>query len=130
MRNLLKHALILSLLVTTSIIADESRNFKENWSSHPETPGINSTAPAEDFTPSYDYYSFAQGKANIVFELKKPGYANIRIYDAAGKTVDELLTSTFGAGSHEIVWDPSKFPSGKYYYSLITSEYSITKQLN
>lgn len=130
MRNMLKHALILSILVTTSIISGERERTVSSLNSQPEITNPGAYTSAEDFSPSYDFRNSAGERSNITFMLRKPGYVNIRIYDAAGKTVDELLTSTFGAGSHEIVWDPSKFPSGKYYYSLITSEYSITKQLN
>lgn len=130
MRNLLKHALILGLFVTTSVLAGENKTSAINLDLQPEELNVSAAAPAEDFTPSYDYYNSARGKSNITFELKKPGYINIRIYDDEGNKVDELMKSTFGAGSHEIVWNSSKFPSGKYYYSIITSEFSVTKKLN
>lgn len=130
MRNLLKHAFIMGIFVTTSIIAGENKNFLVDSFTQPEVLNLTAITPAEDFTPSFDYFNSALGKTNITFELKKPGYVNIRIYDAAGNTVDELMKSTFGAGRHEITWNSSMFPSGKYYYSIITSEFSITKKLN
>lgn len=130
MRNLLKHAFMIGIFVTTSIIAGEYKNVPAHLVTQQEVIDASMTTPAEEFTPYFDYFNSAFGKSNIKFELKKPGYVNIRIYDDAGNTVDELLKSTFGAGIHEISWNSSMFPSGKYYYSIITSEFSITKKLN
>lgn len=89
----------------------------------------NTKSETDDFTPSTDYSISNHGICSITFSLVKPGFVNIKIYDEKGNVVDELARSTFGAGTHEVKWNSSKFSAGSYYYSLITGEYSKTKKI-
>lgn len=82
-----------------------------------------------DFTPAGDFYNSQKSLSVISIVLTKPGFVNIKIYDEKGNTVDELARSSFGKGEHKVNWNSSKFPAGTYYYSVITSEYSITKKI-
>jgi flagellar hook assembly protein FlgD len=83
----------------------------------------------DDFTPSTDYSISNKSICSITFSLVKPGFVNIKIYDEKGNVIDELARSSFGAGSHEVKWNSSKFSAGSFYYSLITEEYSKTKKI-
>jgi hypothetical protein len=78
------------------------------------------------FMPSDDYQQNVSSLAEIRFTLNKPGFVSIKIYNSAGSTIDELARSSFGAGSHEIKWNVSKFPDDVYYYSIVSNEFSET----
>lgn len=82
-----------------------------------------------DFTTAGDSYNSNSNLSVISFRLTKPGFVNIKIYDAKGNTIDELARSSFSEGNHEVKWNSSKFSAGTYYYSIITGEYSITKKI-
>lgn len=84
---------------------------------------------SDGFMPADDYMPSQEKLAEIKFNLKKPGFVSIKIYNSQGKTVDELARSSFGAGSHEIKWNESKFPGDVYYYSIVSNEFSETNKI-
>lgn len=51
------------------------------------------------------------------------------IYDLLGRVVSMLVKEQLIPGSYEIKWDASHFPSGIYYYKLITDSFSETKKM-
>jgi len=65
----------------------------------------------------------------IKFGIVKSGIVQIRVYDAAGRIVDELVNNGYTPGSYEIKWDASKYSSGIYFYSIVTNEFTQTKKM-
>jgi hypothetical protein len=53
----------------------------------------------------------------------------IKIYDILGNEVATLINQYLPAGSHEVVFDASRMPSGIYYYKLKSGNYSDTKKM-
>lgn len=81
------------------------------------------------FMSADDFTAAEVSLVGIKFSLLNPGFVSIKIYDSQGKTVDELARSSFGAGSHEIKWNVSKFPGDVYYYSIVSNEFSETNKI-
>ena len=54
---------------------------------------------------------------------------SLRIYDVLGKEIAVLVNENLKPGIYEIEWDASNIPSGVYFYSLITSEFTQTKKM-
>lgn len=54
---------------------------------------------------------------------------NISIYDITGKLIETLINKSLNSGSYEIIWDASSLPSGVYFYTLKTEEFSQTKKM-
>jgi len=59
----------------------------------------------------------------IRFDLPRSGEVNLRVFDAAGRTVRVLLNERVAAGPHQTVWDGRdasgrQMPSGVYFYAL------------
>ncbi len=81
------------------------------------------------FMPADDFAATEVSLVGIKFSLLNPGFVSIKIYDSQGKTVDELARSSFGAGSHDIKWNVSKFPGDVYYYSIVSNEFSETNKI-
>lgn len=59
----------------------------------------------------------------ITFALPKAGRTTLRIYDLAGRLVNELVASDLAAGTHEVIWNGTDsqgrgVASGSYLYRL------------
>lgn len=65
----------------------------------------------------------------IKFGIVKSGNVQLRVYDAAGRIVDELVNNSFIPGSYEVQWDASKYSSGIYFYSIVTNDLRETKKM-
>ena len=66
----------------------------------------------------------------IRFELKKRSKVLLRIIDPLGKLVTVLLNNEMEAGTHNVMFNTSKFPSlssGVYYFILTTDNTSESK---
>ena len=53
----------------------------------------------------------------------------LTIYDVLGKEAAVLVNENLKAGSYEVEWDASEFPSGDYFYQLSTTGYTETKKM-
>jgi hypothetical protein len=56
---------------------------------------------------------------------------NIRlyIYDIKGREIAMLINQELEPGSYKIDLDASKYPSGSYYYKIVTDEFTDTKKM-
>jgi hypothetical protein len=57
------------------------------------------------------------------------GMTRLVIYDVLGKEVAILVNENLKPGSYEASWDGTNYPSGVYFYKLITDIYSETKKM-
>ena len=76
-----------------------------------------------DFTPSA--YSLGQNYPNpfnpttsITYALPENAFVSLKVYNAIGKEVIELVNETQSADIHKVTLDASKLGSGIYYYVL------------
>jgi hypothetical protein len=53
----------------------------------------------------------------------------LKVYDVLGKEIAVLVNENLKPGTYEIEWDATNIPSGVYFYSLITSEFTQTKKM-
>ncbi|MBN2069903.1 MAG: T9SS type A sorting domain-containing protein [Candidatus Krumholzibacteriota bacterium] len=70
----------------------------------------------------------------IKFGLDAPEFVSLRIYDAAGRLVRELVNGPMPAGYHDKLWDGRTdggvlAASGVYFYKLSAGEYTETKKM-
>jgi hypothetical protein len=96
--------------------------------------GLTSVSPVLNNTPSQ--YSLMQNYPNpfnpstrIVYELPVPNPVKLAVYDILGREVAVLVNEKQSAGKYGIEWNASNFPSGVYFYKLITSDYTETKRM-
>jgi hypothetical protein len=54
---------------------------------------------------------------------------NLTIYDVLGREMAVLVNETLSPGTYEIEWDGSNYPSGVYFYKLITESFSETRKM-
>jgi len=66
---------------------------------------------------------------NIRFDLPRDTKVSLVIYDVRGRQVAELVNSRLNAGSYNVDWDASNFPSAIYFYSLTADNFRAVKKL-
>jgi hypothetical protein len=53
----------------------------------------------------------------------------LKIYDILGKEISSLVNEELKPGTYEIEWNAENIPSGVYFYSLITNDFTQTKRM-
>ncbi|MFC2092744.1 right-handed parallel beta-helix repeat-containing protein [Bacteroidota bacterium] len=66
---------------------------------------------------------------NIRFDVQQSSYIKLIVFDILGKEVATLVSGKFRAGSYEVDWNASNYPSGVYFYTLQAGEYIETKKM-
>ena len=57
------------------------------------------------------------------------GMITLIIYDILGREVAILVNEQLQPGTYEVEWDGTNYPSGVYFYKLVSSEYTETKKM-
>jgi len=70
----------------------------------------------------------------IRYELPRPGWVSLRIYDLLGREVRSLINEDKPAGFHQVAWDGKDnqgqdMPSGIYLYRLGSGRFASTRKL-
>lgn len=68
-------------------------------------------------------------ETKILFTLKDNTEISLTIYDISGRLVSKLLQGRLQPGNHSIIFKSENLPSGVYFYTLKSSEYSETKKM-
>jgi hypothetical protein len=81
------------------------------------------------FELAQNYPNPFNARTNISFELAKPGFVDLTVYDITGAKVATLASENMAPGTHQINWDASGVASGVYYYSLKANGSEVTKKM-
>ena len=65
----------------------------------------------------------------IKFDILKSSNVKIIIYNALGKEVTSLVNEKLIAGSYEVSWNGSSYPSGVYFYKLVAGDFVNVKKM-
>ncbi|MCI0472881.1 MAG: T9SS type A sorting domain-containing protein, partial [Ignavibacteria bacterium] len=97
--------------------------------------GNNSTVPT-DFMLFQNYPNPFNPKTIINYQLPRHGgsstagvFVKLTVYDITGKAIVILVNEMKKAGYYEAEFDGSNLPSGVYFYSLTSNNYSDTKKM-
>jgi hypothetical protein len=66
---------------------------------------------------------------NIKFNLPKPGFTKVEVYDMLGKKVETLVNQHLTPGNYKVTFDASHLSSGIYFYNLNSESFSETKRM-
>ncbi len=100
-----------SATITTGIVLDNSSGLPKEYSLFQNYPN--------PFNPSTE----------IKFSIAKPGLVSLRIYNALGQEVDNLVNKFLSSGSYRVSWNADNMPSGIYFYSLSTGSFMQVKKM-
>ena len=65
----------------------------------------------------------------IKYSIKEQGLVKLKIYDALGKAVTELVNQIQPAGTYTVNFNASRFASGIYFYSITTKDFYEVKKM-
>ncbi len=65
----------------------------------------------------------------IKFDLPKSESVKMIIYDALGREITTLVNEKLNPGTYLVDWDATNYPSGVYFYQLISGSYIETKKM-
>jgi hypothetical protein len=96
-----------------------------------ETQGITNvnnsvTASPEDFKILQNYPNPFNPATVVKYQIGKPGFLNISVFDEKGSKIDELFNGNSKAGEHSITWKPVNEQSGIYFLRIVSEYYSET----
>jgi len=65
----------------------------------------------------------------IEYELAKPGWVSLKVYDMTGQQVASLVDGEVVIGLHRVNWTPTGLASGVYFYTIAVNEFKQTRKL-
>lgn len=65
----------------------------------------------------------------IRFDIPRISKVNVIVYDILGRETVKLFDNILQPGKFEILWNASNYPSGVYFYRLITADFTETKKM-
>ena len=94
---------------------------------------ISSEIPNQ-FSLSQNYPNPFNPSTKIKFDLPAVGQRHafdvrLIIYDVLGREIATLVNEELNPGMYEVTWDASSYPSGVYFYKLVTQDFSETKKM-
>jgi aminopeptidase N len=66
---------------------------------------------------------------SIRFDIPKNTFVKLKVYDVLGKEVATLINEERAAGSYNVDWNASFYPSGIYFYKLESKDFTETKRM-
>ncbi len=65
----------------------------------------------------------------ISFVLREESYINLDVFNIQGRIVENLQDGFLSAGTHELSWEASQYPSGIYLVKLIGDNFTTSKRI-
>jgi hypothetical protein len=88
----------------------------------------NSGAVPRTFEVAQNYPNPFNPSTMIKFTLPEQLRVKVQIYDMLGRAIATIADKTMSAGTHEVAWDGSSFPSGVYLYKVTAGPYSEVRK--
>ena len=88
----------------------------------------NSELPKE-FKLYNNYPNPFNPSTKIKFDIPKSSLVKLFVYDVLGREIKTLVNEKLNAGRFEVSWDGSDYPSGVYFYRLVTDKYVDVKKM-
>ncbi|MEO8512604.1 MAG: T9SS type A sorting domain-containing protein [Ignavibacteria bacterium] len=92
------------------------------------TGNIQTETPS-GFSLSQNYPNPFNPSTSIEFTLPEAEKVSLKVFDATGKLVTEIIDHSLEAGTHEINFNASELSSGAYFYKLETKNFTDVKKM-
>jgi photosystem II stability/assembly factor-like uncharacterized protein len=93
-----------------------------------DVKNISSNIP-DRFSLSQNYPNPFNPNTNIKFAIPRSGFVKLKIFDAIGREVKNLVNENLSVGEYETNFDGSSLNSGIYFYKLETDNFTETKKM-
>ncbi len=81
------------------------------------------------FSLSQNYPNPFNPSTVIKFQVPSSSSVKIVVFDALGREVATLVNEQLQAGTYEVDWDATNYPSGVYFYKLIADNFSQNRKM-
>lgn len=104
--------------------------FASNGCSLPVITGINNQNGIPfSYSLKQNYPNPFNPVTSISFDIPISGFVKLEIYNLIGEKIAEFLNKNLTAGTYNIEWDASAYPSGLYFYKITTNAFTETKKM-
>jgi plastocyanin len=87
------------------------------------------TAVPDNYNLQQNFPNPFNPTTNIRFDIPKNTKVKLTVYNIIGEQVDLLLNNVLSAGSYNVDWNASAYPSGVYFYTLSTDDFKAVKKM-
>jgi hypothetical protein len=101
--------------VFLSVITSPINNIKNNY--------------IQDLISLSTYPNPFNHSTKIVFELNRPNYVRIEIYDQMGSLVEVITNRYYSNGKHDLVWNAQSQSNGIYFCLIKTNSFEQVKKI-
>ena len=91
--------------------------------------GIISNQTAVSFDLYQNFPNPFNPSTSIIYELPQSELVTLKIFDALGKEVTNLVNSRQSAGVYSVDWNAGNHPSGIYFYTIQAGNFKETKRM-
>ncbi|MFC2100273.1 T9SS type A sorting domain-containing protein [Bacteroidota bacterium] len=95
----------------------------------PDPANINEIKTRQNFSLHQNYPNPFKGKTHIKFELQKPAFASLNVFNVLGEKLCTLVEKSCITGPYELEFNAGKMPPGIYYYTLSVNGIKQTKKM-
>jgi len=81
-------------------------------------PVASGPAPTAAFALSAPRPNPTRGVARLTLALPSAGDVRLDVYDVLGRRLQTIVDATVATGTHEVMWDASRLPAGRYTLRL------------
>lgn len=82
-----------------------------------------------DFTLSQNYPNPFNPVTVINYQIPSAGNVKLSVYNSIGQNVGVLVNEMQAAGEYNAEWNASSFPSGIYFYRLVSGNFTSDKKM-
>ncbi|RPI18771.1 MAG: T9SS C-terminal target domain-containing protein [Ignavibacteriae bacterium] len=82
-----------------------------------------------NFSLEQNYPNPFNPKTIISYQLPMSNYVKLIVIDIQGREIHTLVNERQNAGSYEVEWNASDYPSGIYFYKLTYGDLSMTRKM-
>ena len=102
--------------------------YKRNPTGNVGIKNISTEVPSS-FSLEQNYPNPFNPSTNIKFAIPRASSVRISVFDATGREVEVLMNEALHAGTYQTDWDASAYPSGVYFYRMVTDGFNETKRM-
>ncbi len=82
-----------------------------------------------NFYLSQNYPNPFNPSTTIRYDLSGNYFVSLKVYDVLGREVATLVNARQPAGSHSVTFNADRFPSGVYFYRLVSDSYTASRKM-
>ncbi|MCX7834055.1 MAG: T9SS type A sorting domain-containing protein, partial [Ignavibacteria bacterium] len=83
----------------------------------------------KDFILKQNFPNPFNSSTKITFMLPRSSFVRLVIFDLLGREIETLIDERLSAGVYEKTWNADNYPSGVYFYRLVTENSIDTKKM-